>query len=181
MRKYRDKNMEYTNLVDIYNAKYKEDSDIMDRKKYKETYDELSYNSIKESDYTYYDNGTMTKYKYDNLWFCKKIKTCCINSKEDIENEIEKLEHKLKNINDLNNKIQVLTEIYDLKGRLNKFKYDDDDENEVDLYEDWDECCEDNNYEITRYNISPQHQYELDYEGDTYDCEGGDYDQDLYE
>lgn len=180
MKKYRDKNMEYTNLVDIYKDKYKDDSDIMDREKYKKLYDESHGNSIKESDYTYYDNGTMTKHKYDNLWFSKEIKTYCVNSKEDIENEISKLEYQLENVHNLNDKIQVLNKLYDLKGRLSKFKYDEEDENEVDLYEDWDEYCEDKNYEVSRYNISPQHQYELDYEGDTYDCEGGDYDQDLY-
>lgn len=180
MRKYIDKNMEYTNLVDIYKDKYKDNSDIMDRKKYKELYDELYNNSIKESDYTYYHNGTMTKYKHDNLWFSKEIKTYRINSKEDIENEILKLECDIGNTKNLKDKIQILTKIYDLNGKLNKFNYDDENENETDLYEDWDEYCEDKNYEVSRYGISPQHQYELDYEGDTYDCEGGDYDQDIY-
>lgn len=177
MRKYRDGNMEYTNLVDIY----KDDSDIMDRKKYKDLYDELQDDSIKESDYTYYDNGTMIKHKYDNLWFGKENKTYCINSKEDIENEINKLEYELKCITDLNDKIQTLSKLYDLKGRLNKFKYDDEDECETDLYEEWEKYYAEFGYDVPKYAVSPQNQYELDYEGDTYDCEGGDYDQDLYE
>lgn len=181
MKKYRDGNIEYTNLVEIYKDKYKDNSDIMDRKKYKKLYDKLHVDSIKESDYTYYDTETMTKYEYDNLWFGAEKNTSYIITKKDIENEINILECKLENINDLNDKIQMLSKLYDLKGRLSKFKYDDEDEYETDLYEEWERYYDEFGYDVHKYDISPQHQYELDYEGDTYDCEGGDYDQDLYE
>lgn len=177
MKEYIKGNKKYTNLIDIY--KYINKTDIMNRKEYMEMYNELHKYAIKESKYSFYDTKTMTKHMSDNLWFSDEIGINVINDKESIEDEINKLELELENVDNLKNKIQLLSKLHNLKGDLNKFKYDDEDELEYDLYDEWDEYY-DIDDEMSRENISPQHQYELDYEGDTYDCEGGNYEQDLY-
>lgn len=178
MREYIDRNKKYTNSIDMY---YEiEGTKVMNREKYAKLCDENYDRAIKITKHAYYDANTLTKYMLDILWFEEYIKTYRLNNKEDIENKIEFIEEELKHMNCINEKIRLLNKLNCLKGRLNEFKYDDVDKYESDLYSEWDNYTDNYGYEYSRSSLSPQQQFEVDYNGDTFDYEGGNYDQDLY-